>query len=477
MQLVDGAGIRIARVIAPDPGRISRHGADILDDSIRFFTQGNHVVVGLRHFLAVETRHYRGYRQQRLRLRQDDLATTFEIAKQTVPVTQRDVLLVLDQGLGLFQRFVVAPFHVVSTHFPVHFCVLAAHLPDRFFSQLFEPAVPTKNVIKAAGELPRHLNMRHLVLADGDIACLIDQNIRTLQHRVTQETIGRQIAIIKPGDLILKAGHPLHPGKRRDHRQQQVQLSMLRYPRLNKQRSRPGVNSGREPVDNHLPDAIFDDGRVFIVSGQCMPVGNEEITLVLVLQFDPVFQDAMVMTQMQPTRRAHSAKNTFLRFNLTHGDTGPVRREGISKSSAYFTDKVLIFKAIRRKTLAPIIPATSGVVDFYTPQANRATSPMPSRTMAGTSSSKLTTVVDSSPQKPPSITRSTWCSICSRISSGSFSGYSSPDSISVVLMIGSPSSLSNARQISLSGTLRPMVLRRVSTRRRGTSRVAGRMNV
>ena len=48
--------------------------------------------------------------------------------------------------------------------------------------------------------------------------------------------------------------------------------------------------------------------------GQRVPVSNKEHTLVFVLQTDPVFQDTMIVSEMQTTSRPHTRQYTVLRF-------------------------------------------------------------------------------------------------------------------------------------------------------------------
>ena len=48
---------------------------------------------------------------------------------------------------------------------------------------------------------------------------------------------------------------------------------------------------------------------VGVVGGQRVPVGDEEIALVLVLQLDPVVQRAHVVAQVQLAGGAHAAQN------------------------------------------------------------------------------------------------------------------------------------------------------------------------
>ena len=132
-----------------------------------------------------------------------------------------------------------------------------------------------------------------------------------MQQRVAEKTVGGQVFFLEFGLLILVARHTLEPAKRRHHRQQQVQLSVLGHLRLHEQRGDSRVQAGRQPVDEHLVDEFGELLGVFVARGQGVPVGDEEIALVLVLEIDPVFERAMVVAEMQLTRRPHSGKNSF----------------------------------------------------------------------------------------------------------------------------------------------------------------------
>ena len=98
--------------------------------------------------------------------------------------------------------------------------------------------------------------MRHLVLAHGHIGRAIDEDVRALQQRIAQEAVGREILLLQLLLLILVAGHALQPTQRRDHRQQQVQLGVLRHVRLDEQCRNTRIQTRREPVDQHVLDLL-----------------------------------------------------------------------------------------------------------------------------------------------------------------------------------------------------------------------------
>ena len=85
-----------------------------------------------------------------------------------------------------------------------------------------------------------------------------------------------------------------------------MQLRVLGYLRLDEQGRGTAAHACGQPVDKHVPDVLLDVLRSLVVRCQGMPVGSEEETLVLVLQTDPVFQYAVVVTQMQAACWAHT---------------------------------------------------------------------------------------------------------------------------------------------------------------------------
>jgi hypothetical protein len=75
--------------------------------------------------------------------------------------------------------------------------------------------------------------------------------------------------------------------------------------------------TGSQPVDDHLPDVVFDNVGVFVMRRKRMPVGNEKETLVLVLEFDPVMNDSVQMTKMQTPGGTHTRQYAPLRIDGT----------------------------------------------------------------------------------------------------------------------------------------------------------------
>src|SRR5690606_38549934 len=98
------------------------------------------------------------------------------------------------------------------------------------------------------------------------------------------------------------------------------------HARLDEDGGGTGRYAGGEPVDDHVPNAVFDDLRVFVVRGERVPVGDEEEALELVLQLDPVVNDSVQVAQMQTPGRAHTGQNPPLRIDGTQACLPPGTR-------------------------------------------------------------------------------------------------------------------------------------------------------
>ena len=131
--------------------------------------------------------------------------------------------------------------------------------------------------------------------------------------------------------LILVGGHPLQPAERRDHRQQQMQFRVLGHFGLDEQRGDAGIQARGQPVDGHGPDVLLELRGVLIAGGQRVPIGNEEIAFVLVLQLDPILQRAVKIAQVQLAGRPHAGEHAAIL-------NGPAHAEAPSTASDDLTD-------------------------------------------------------------------------------------------------------------------------------------------
>ena len=106
---------------------------------------------------------------------------------------------------------------------------------------------------------------------------------------------------------LLVAGHALKPAERRDHAEVKKKLSVLLHLALQKNHALRGIEPSGQIVEHHFFNIVRDLRSVRVVGGECVPVGDEEVAVVLVLQFDPVGERAHVVAQVQLSRGSHAA--------------------------------------------------------------------------------------------------------------------------------------------------------------------------
>ena len=55
-----------------------------------------------------------------------------------------------------------------------------------------------------------------------------------------------------------------------------------------------------------------------IPRGQRVPIGDEEVALILVLQFDPILEGAVIVAEMQLSGRAHPRQHASILYESAH---------------------------------------------------------------------------------------------------------------------------------------------------------------
>jgi hypothetical protein len=153
-------------------------------------------------------------------------------------------------------------------------------------------------MIEAARSLTSELHMRHLILPYRDILRPIDQDIRRLQQRIAEKSVGREVPVRQLLLLVLVRRHALEPAQGRHHRQQQMQFRVLRHQRLNEQRGLIRIYARGQPVDDHIPGILLHLAGCLVVRRQRVPVGDEIQAGVLRLQPDPVLQHSVIVPEV-----------------------------------------------------------------------------------------------------------------------------------------------------------------------------------
>ena len=246
---------------------------------------------------------------QRQRLGQDRLAGATQIRVESLAVGLAQCAGCHDQCASLCERRLAAGLLVSLARRFERLAIALAHLLHDGERELLEIGFAAVQVIEAARDFARDLDVRRLVFADRHEAGLVDQDVGRLQKRVAEEAVGREVAVLEFFDLILVARHALEPCERRPHRQQREQLGVLGQAALDEDRRLFRVDAGGEPVDHHVVDIAFDDLAVFVMRGQRVPVGDEVEAVVFGLQPHPVLQRAVVVTEVQRAGRAHARQH------------------------------------------------------------------------------------------------------------------------------------------------------------------------
>jgi len=155
---------------------------------------------------------------------------------------------------------------------------------------------------------------------------VVDDHVGRLQQRIAEEAVGGEVAI---GDLLLLllvGRDALEPRRRRDHRQQQVQLGVLRHQRLDEQRALLRVDAGGDPVGDVVDAVGHDVRRVGVLARQRVPIGHEVEAVEPILELDPVAQRADQVPEMELSRRAHPRHDTLVHHDISR--TKAMNRNG-----------------------------------------------------------------------------------------------------------------------------------------------------
>ncbi|MNV40316.1 hypothetical protein D3C71_1319170 [compost metagenome] len=179
-------------------------------------------------------------------------------------------------------------------------------------------------MIEPSGHFAGEFDMRQLIGANRHHPGPVQQDIRRLQQWITQKAIGGEFSPRQPVLLFLVGRYPLQPAERADHRQQQMQLGVLRHLRLDKQGRGTGADPGRQPIHRHVHDMLGDLPDILVVDRQCVPVDDAEKAFVFVLQLDPAFQHAMIMAKVQTATGTHAGQHAA--FGINKAQTGLPKR-------------------------------------------------------------------------------------------------------------------------------------------------------
>jgi len=148
-----------------------------------------------------------------------------------------------------------------------------------------------------------------LVIAYRHEARVVDGDVGGLEQRIPEKADRRQIFILQVLLLLFVGRDPLEPRHRDDHRQQQIELGVLRHERLDEERALLRIETGGDPVGHVLVRVGRQLGSVGEVARQRMPVGDEIEAVVDVLQRHPVAERTGQVTEMEAAGRPHSGND------------------------------------------------------------------------------------------------------------------------------------------------------------------------
>ena len=161
---------------------------------------------------------------------------------------------------------------------------------QRFGLREHRRAVAAVDEVEASGDLARQLDVRHLVLADRHVRGLVDEDVRGLQHRVTEVPVRDRVLVeMEVADLLLEGGDALEPRLADQHREQQVKLGVLLHLGLDEDDAALGVQTGAQPVEHHIVDVRLEPPGVLVARGEHVPVRHHVVVgPARVLQLHPV---------------------------------------------------------------------------------------------------------------------------------------------------------------------------------------------
>ncbi len=163
---------------------------------LRVLAQGDRVVVGLGHLLAVQPRHARRLGEQGIaarpgsscrRLRDSRTGARGRPATGSAP--RRAAPCACSSASSSPSSW------IARAQFLVELGALAAQLLHRLLRLVLEARLAAVEVIEAARDLARELDVRHLILAHRHLVGAVDQDVGRLQQRIAEETVGGQILV------------------------------------------------------------------------------------------------------------------------------------------------------------------------------------------------------------------------------------------------------------------------------------------
>ena len=168
-------------------------------------------------------------------------------------------------------------------------------------------------MIEAPGHLAAHLDVRELVLADGDERRTEREDVGALPDRVEGKPEAVLVAQPLHVELVLQRGVAHDPVEGQQHRQVPRELRDRRHLALHDDRGALGIDARGEPVLEDLERVARDLGGLIGARREGVQVGDEEVALVRVLQPHAVLERSDPVADVEPPRRGVAGEDARAR--------------------------------------------------------------------------------------------------------------------------------------------------------------------
>ena len=168
--------------------------------------------------------------------------------------------------------------------------------------------------VEPPGDLPGYLHVRQVISSHGNQVRPWRHNIRRLQNRVSDKP-ERDRLVVQPGG----AGHILDAGQARDswqghqHLEKEIHLVHRMHRRLQVYGGSGRIDAHCQVVQQHLPYVLPQGMDVFLLrpGREHVQVRHQKEAFVFILQPNPVFQRADVMSKVHPPGGPVSRQDPF----------------------------------------------------------------------------------------------------------------------------------------------------------------------
>ena len=163
--------------------------------------------------------------------------------------------------------------------------------------------------VEAAGDLAGEFDVGDLILADGDVVRLVEEDVGRLEERVAEEAVCVEVFSRSCSCWSFYVGTRSSHGQRGEHAEEGKEFGVLGDVGLDEDRRALGVEAGGEEVQGDVTDVLAEGRGVGVVGGEGVKVCDEEVAVVLVLEPGPVVERAHVVAEVQAAGWAHAGED------------------------------------------------------------------------------------------------------------------------------------------------------------------------